>query len=92
MNNNLNSFKMQWLGVGLSLFFAGQSVNGMAQPSSAVRHKNLNNTPLIAEINSTIPQLLDSASIPGMAISVIRDGKMAYTQVYGVKSTKSRKK
>ena len=78
--------------IAINLLFIGYSICGLAQPSSTVRQNNLSNTQLAAKLNHTIPQLLDSASIPGMVISVIRDGKITFTQAYGVKSTETKEK
>ncbi len=74
----------------LSVLFIGYAISGMAQ--HVVQQSDLPKIQTTFELNNAIPQLLDSASIPGMAISVIRDGKMAYTQVYGVKSTETKEK
>ncbi len=78
--------------VVLSLVFNGAIVRGMAQPSSVSRPSNVSNPQLITKLNQTIPQLLDSDSIPGLAISVIKDGKIVYTQVYGVKNAETKEK
>ncbi|PSR55131.1 hypothetical protein AHMF7605_17275 [Adhaeribacter arboris] len=86
--NHLN----KWAVFGLSLLLLGHSIRGVAQGSSSSQQNKVSTTQLIAQLNKTIPQLLDSASIPGLAISVIREGKMAYTQVYGVKSTETKEK
>ncbi|QMU31375.1 serine hydrolase [Adhaeribacter radiodurans] len=76
----------KWLVLGLSLAFTGQSVSSLAQQNI------LPEAPLITKLNQTIPQLLDSAGIPGLAIAVIKDGRMHYTQVYGVKNAETSKK
>ncbi|RDC65610.1 serine hydrolase [Adhaeribacter pallidiroseus] len=81
----MQKFK-KWMILCLSLVFTGQSWSSVAQQGGSQQSL------LIAKLNQTIPQLLDSASIPGLAISVIRDGKMAYTQVYGVKSIETKEK
>ncbi|QNF32626.1 serine hydrolase [Adhaeribacter swui] len=44
------------------------------------------------QLNNAIPPLLDSAGIPGLAISVIKEGKMHYTQVYGFKNAETKEK
>ena len=81
-----------WLVAGLGLFLAGQSMPCLAQELAAPRQSNLDNTQVIANFNKTIPQLLDSASIPGLTLVVIKEGKVVYSQAYGVKSTQTKEK
>ena len=44
---------------------------------------------LIAELERTIPDLMKKASIPGLTIAVVRDGKLLWAKGFGVKSTKT---
>lgn len=44
---------------------------------------------LVAELERTIPDLMKKASIPGLTIAVVRDGKLLWTKGFGVKSTKT---
>ena len=44
---------------------------------------------LIAELERNIPDLMKKASIPGLTIAVVRDGKLLWTKGFGVKSTKT---
>ena len=76
----------------LGFILVGVSLSSIAQNSSPGRQSNISNPQLIAKLNKTIPQLLDSANIPGLAISVIKDGQIIYTQVYGVKNAETKEK
>jgi len=44
---------------------------------------------LVSELERTIPELMKEATIPGLSIAVIRDGKLLWTKAFGVKSTKT---
>ncbi len=44
---------------------------------------------LVAELERTIPDLMKKATIPGLTIAVVRDGKLLWTKGFGVKSTKT---
>ena len=44
---------------------------------------------LVAELERAIPDLMKKASIPGLTIAVVRDGKLLWTKGFGVKSTKT---
>jgi CubicO group peptidase (beta-lactamase class C family) len=47
---------------------------------------------LITSLDKAIPQLLDSANIPGLSLAVVKDGKILYTQAYGVKNEDTKEK
>ncbi len=79
-----------WLVVSLNLLFIGYSVNSAAQ--HVMQQSDLPKMQLVIKLNNAIPKLLDSAAIPGLAISVIRDGKIAFAEAYGVKSTETQEK
>ena len=47
------------------------------------------NQELIAELERQIPELMAKADIPGMSIAVIKDGKIIWTEGFGIKNTKT---
>ncbi len=44
---------------------------------------------LIADLEKTIPELMKAANIPGLSIAVVRDGKILWTQGFGLKNAKT---
>ncbi|UCE40881.1 MAG: serine hydrolase [Candidatus Aminicenantes bacterium] len=44
---------------------------------------------LIAELEELVPELMKKADIPGMSIAVIKDGKIIWTEGFGIKNTKT---
>jgi CubicO group peptidase (beta-lactamase class C family) len=44
---------------------------------------------LIADLERNIPELMKKATIPGLSIAIVRDGKLLWTGAFGVKSTKT---
>jgi CubicO group peptidase (beta-lactamase class C family) len=61
---------------------------GSAQTSAPLKTDVLKDK-LIAELERTIPDLMKKASIPGLTIAVVRDGKLLWAKGFGVKSTKT---
>jgi len=41
---------------------------------------------VVADIEEALPRLMDEAGIPGLSIALIRDGEIAWSGAYGVKS------
>jgi CubicO group peptidase (beta-lactamase class C family) len=50
---------------------------------------DVDNQELIAELEKIIPELMKKADIPGMSIAVIKDGKIIWTEGFGIKNTKT---
>ncbi len=48
-----------------------------------------NDAALIAELESTVPALLESGQIPGVSIAVIRQGELFWTGAYGVQKAET---
>jgi len=46
----------------------------------------------VAKLDKRVPQLLDSANIPGLSLAMIKKGRVLYTQAYGVKNTETKEK
>jgi CubicO group peptidase (beta-lactamase class C family) len=44
---------------------------------------------VIDDLETTLPPLIEAARVPGLQIAVIRDGKVVWTQGFGVKNTES---
>jgi CubicO group peptidase (beta-lactamase class C family) len=44
---------------------------------------------LVAELERTIPELMKQATIPGLTIALVRDGKLLWIKGFGVKSTRT---
>lgn len=85
--------KTKAIGLALTmLLFTGLSLDGLGQQASTVPKTSHKNQPFAASLDAYIPQLLDSASIPGLSLAVIRDGKIAYVHGYGVKSVETKEK
>ena len=76
--------------LGLFLFIAVQTTLCRAQ--HLMQQSHLARIQTAVDLNKAIPNLLDSAGIPGMAISVIKDGKIAFAEAYGIKSTETKEK
>ena len=47
------------------------------------------NQKLIAELKELVPELMKKADIPGMSIAVIKEGKIIWTEGFGIKNTKT---
>jgi len=45
---------------------------------------------LIANLEETIPQIMESTMIPGLSIAVIRDGSLLWSKGFGVKNNESK--
>jgi CubicO group peptidase (beta-lactamase class C family) len=51
--------------------------------------KTVDSKTLIAELQQLIPQLMDSARVPGLSIALIRDGEIVWNGSYGVRSAET---
>jgi CubicO group peptidase (beta-lactamase class C family) len=60
--------------------------------SQSTTTSSSNKTQIAAKLEKRIPQLLDSAAIPGMSLAVISEGNVIYTGGYGVKSADTKDK
>ncbi len=56
------------------------------ESSSITLRTHFDKQKLITEIEQLIPQLMDSADVPGLTIAVIRDAEIMWNSSYGVKS------
>lgn len=85
-------FKKNLASIYLMLFLIGQSIACCGQKNGRPLQKELykKQSQLTANLNRTIPQLLDSANIPGFSLAVIADGKVIYSQAYGVKHAQTK--
>lgn len=70
----------------LVLFVCGSM--SMAQDVPPLK-TDADNQKLIAELKMLIPVLMKEAGIPGMSIAVIKDGKIIWTEGFGIKNTKT---
>jgi CubicO group peptidase (beta-lactamase class C family) len=61
---------------------------GAAQPTAPLK-TDVAKEKLVAELERTIPDLMKKASIPGLTIALVRDGKLLWAKGFGVKSTKT---
>lgn len=66
------------------LFFTGQTLQCRGQQPAVPLQTKLTKEQLVVSLNKTIPPLLDSATIPGLSLAVIADGKLIHNQTFGV--------
>jgi CubicO group peptidase (beta-lactamase class C family) len=50
---------------------------------------DVDNRELIGRLKELVPELMKKADIPGMSIAVIKDGKIIWTEGFGIKSAKT---
>lgn len=70
----------------LVLFVCGSM--SMAQETPPLK-TDADNQKLIADLERLVPELMKEAVIPGMSIAVIKDGKIVWTEGFGIKNTKT---
>jgi CubicO group peptidase (beta-lactamase class C family) len=70
----------------------GVFIQCQGQQRAAPLQKSINKAQLVARLDKRIPQLLDSANIPGLSLAVISEGKVIYNGAYGVKNADTRDK
>ena len=51
---------------------------------------NINSSEYIKEVENKIPQLMEKGLIPGISLTIIRDGKIFLTKSFGVQDTKTK--
>lgn len=74
------------------LFLIAQSISCWAQKNIRPLQKELyeKQSLLTANLDRTIPPLLDSANIPGLSLAIIADGKVISSQAYAVKHAQTK--
>jgi CubicO group peptidase (beta-lactamase class C family) len=70
----------------LSLSFSIAACQTQETPSL---NTDKDNQKLIGELEALIPELMAEADIPGMSIAVIKDGKIIWSEGFGIKNTKT---
>ena len=60
------------------------------EKSSHPLKTNINSSEYIKEVENKIPQLMEKGLIPGISLTIIRDGKVFLTKSYGVQDTKTK--
>ncbi len=78
--------------IDLMLFLICLSIACSGQKNTRPLQKDLlaKQRRLSTNLDRTIPPLLDSANIPGLSLAVIADGKIIYSQAYGVKHAQTK--
>jgi CubicO group peptidase (beta-lactamase class C family) len=78
------------------LFFimalVGPFLSCQAQQATVPMKANINKAQLAASLDKRIPQLLDSANIPGISLAVISNGNIIYAKAYGIRNTETKEK
>jgi CubicO group peptidase (beta-lactamase class C family) len=59
------------------------------QPVKAQSHQPKSFAATIAQLQKDIPDLMHQADVPGLAIAIVRNGKPAWQQNFGVKNSKT---
>ncbi len=72
----------------LIVFLLLFSVYSMAQKTAPLK-TDVDKEELIAHIERVVPELMKKADIPGMSVAVIQDGKIIWTEGFGIKNTKT---
>ena len=73
--------------LALALAVSPYSLHAQAQPSAAPLKKP--NQATIAALEKRVPELLRDATIPGLSLALIRDGKTYWTHAFGVRDEKT---
>ncbi len=74
--------------VPVLIFFAIAS-SGAAQEAARTRLAPANVKARIAELERTIPALMDSGAVTGLQIAIVADGKLAWARGFGVRSAET---
>jgi CubicO group peptidase (beta-lactamase class C family) len=72
----------------LMLFLLLFTVYSMSQEIVPLK-TDLGREKLIGHLEKALPELMKKADIPGMSIAVIQDGKIIWTEGFGIKNTKT---
>ncbi len=76
--------------IGLIATFAGAAIYGQVSDSSRqvpAFRVNEPDSSIIADLTSSIPGLMQREEIPGVSVALVRDGRIVWTEGFGVKST-----
>jgi CubicO group peptidase (beta-lactamase class C family) len=91
-NVNSGMIKSKNLKLVFAALMTGLFIQCQGQGRTAPLQKSINKTQLVARLDKRVPQLLDSANIPGLSIAVISEGKVIYSGAYGVKNAETKEK
>ena len=88
-------FLAVWLSVGLSALFIvlnpilAQEKMPLAKPSHVPLRTGEKKEEILARLGPSIPQLIKEGDVSGLLVAMLRDGKLVWHRVLGVKNSKT---